>query len=159
MTIDVGHGRVAIVDAEDYERVAVRKWYGIARHCPGGPPLYYACSRGGTFLHRVILGAGRGQIVDHRNRDGLDCRRANLRFATTTQNAANRRPRPSAKGSAYKGVDVYRRGHYRLWRAQLCVEGRRYTAYRKTEREAAEAYNDLARQHFGDFAYLNEVAP
>ena len=46
-----------------------------------------------TPLHRFVLDAGPGDLIDHKNGNGLDCRRENLREATTAQNAQNQRPR------------------------------------------------------------------
>ena len=90
-------GKVAIVDADDYEWLSQWKW--SARFCNS---IWYAV-RGSTCggkrkdfsMHREILGlrAGDGREVDHINRNSLDNRRINLRVSTRKENCANRGPR------------------------------------------------------------------
>jgi hypothetical protein len=77
-----------IVDSEDLPKVGKWKWF------PQKKSSTFRCIRfdGKTSLrmHRVIMGAKKGQIVDHINRDGLDNRKSNLRFVTAKQSSANR---------------------------------------------------------------------
>lgn len=57
-----------------------------------------------VLMHRVILGAKKGQIVDHINGDGLDNRRENLRFVTHGQNMQNRRGATKRSKTGIRGV-------------------------------------------------------
>jgi hypothetical protein len=103
-----------------------------------------------VYLHRFILDAPLGVEVDHRDGNGLDCRRSNLRIATRSQNAMN----VEAKPQRFKGVIKNTRGH--LWYAQLWQQGKYYVSRgHKTEIDAAYAYDVLAREHHGEFAWLN----
>lgn len=88
--------------------------------------------------------------VDHKNRDPLDNRWANLREATRSQNNANTGLKRH-NTSGFKGVDWHKaRG---LWRAQICVNKQRMTlGHFETPEQAAEVYASAARQHFGEFA-------
>jgi hypothetical protein len=100
----------ALVDDEDFERFGHLSWYLESKP---GRALYASrnSSDGGTiYLHRSVCGCthGDGQIVDHRNGDGLDNRRANLRITTHAQNMRNRRPR-SFGTSRYRGVYRFKR--------------------------------------------------
>jgi hypothetical protein len=114
-------------------------------------------------LHRFIMCAPIGSGIDHINGDGLDCRRSNLRFATATQNAANRiKPVIGFRGmrptSRYKGVSLARRRRGRLvW--HLRIEHGSTVVQRdfSTEREAALAYNAQALEFWGEYARLNEI--
>lgn len=82
------HG-VALVDDEDYERLSAYKWilrkngYALRAYGPKHSRKY-------EYLHRAVMGAGRDdRIIDHINRDKLDCRKANLRFTDKSLNAHN----------------------------------------------------------------------
>src|SRR4051812_204373 len=99
--IPLTQGYVALIDDEDYERVAARKWH-VTNTGKSTPYAGTMVRRGKRIrLHRFLLDAPAGLLVDHRNRNGLDCRRENLRLATHAQNQSNLiRPR---KGT-YRGV-------------------------------------------------------
>jgi hypothetical protein len=88
------------------------------------------------YLHRAVLGLPPGDLlrVDHINGDTLDNRRANLRVATTAQNAQNQGSRGGS--SRHRGVtwDKSRK----KWMATATLDGRRRTIGRfGTEEEAA----------------------
>jgi hypothetical protein len=152
--IPLSRGLFALVDPEDAQRVlAFGKW---SAHRNGR--AFYACNnRGGktTHLHRFVLGIGDDRDVDHRNTDCLDCRKANLRTATTSQNNANRKKyhRLARSSSRFKGVDFHRG---RGWRARIRKDRRQqHIGYFVTESLAALAYDKAARELFGDFARVN----
>lgn len=91
------------------------------------------------YLHREILGLGGGdmRVVDHINRDKLDCRRANMRVITRAGNAQNLGSKPGsssvARGVTWDPIT-------RKWRAEIRVGGRRHRLGRfVTEADAAEA--------------------
>ncbi len=148
--IPLTRGMHTIVDAEDYETLRLYKWHAMQSG--------YAARRVGTriiLMHRVILNAPDGLMVDHINGDPTDNRRCNLRLATSQQNHFNRRPRKKAT-SQYKGVDWNSR--VKRWRVQIYANGKHMTlGYFKTAEEAALVYNEAARKYFGEFAFLNEV--
>jgi hypothetical protein len=117
------------------------------------------------YLHRLILNAPRSMDVDHANRNGLDNRRSNIRLATGAENGRNRTANRDRKHSPYKGVTWHDCKKYwpnasgdKPWRAYAKVAGRRvWLGYYATAEQAALAYNDYARSHFGEFARLNDV--
>lgn len=112
-------------------------------------------------MHRVIIAAREGQLVDHRDGDGLNNQRSNLRFATVRQNGAN--SRKTHGKSKYRGV--YWNVARNAWQAQISagpVAGRQKVLYLgryATETEAAHAYNLKASQLHGAFAGLNTLPP
>ncbi len=159
--IQLTQGKVALVDDEDYELASRFRWY-VERKANG----WYARRnirrpdgrKAKILLHRAILGAEPGVGVDHINRDGLDNRRSNLRWASTSQNGANRGLNANST-SGYKGVDFQKaRG---CWRALIECRGRRlHLGVYATPEEAARAYDRAAVEFFGAFARPNfqEVA-
>lgn len=147
-------GLFALVDDEDYEAiVAAGTWQ--ARPSNRGSTWYAARrsnkDRGSkqTYLHRFILGlgAGRNPMVDHRDGNGLNNCRANLRLASPSQNAASR---VGFNSSGFKGVTAAKNQWVvRLGRKGACI-GRFDDPV-----EAAYAYDVAARQIYGEFARLN----
>jgi hypothetical protein len=133
-------GRVTLVSPEDAGLLAQR-WY--AHVVKGG--VYAAHEEGEMHitLHGSIMGAG---LFDHRNGDGTDNRRPNLRPATNSQNAMNRRARGGPKGVWFEKD----RGK---WRAQIVVAGRVMWRERfDTEAAASDAYRVKSLQHHGVFS-------
>lgn len=150
--IALTQGKVAIVDDEDYARVASHRWhFAYNESLKGG----YACTyidKRLKQMHRFLLDANPDTFVDHANRDTLDNRRSNLRLATAQQNACNRRKKG---GSLSKYIGVYQVSSGR-WRAYVYVNRKRINAgYFEVEIEAALAHDRLAIQHHGAFASLN----
>jgi hypothetical protein len=103
-----------------------------------------------TLLHRRIMGAGKGQIVDHIDGDKLNNSRSNLRFCTKSQNAAN--SKKSGTMAPYKGIYRHKYG----WCAKIKADGKgMYLGFRKCPKEAALLYDAAARLYFGEFAKTN----
>jgi len=144
-------GRFAIVDAGDYEWLNRRKWQA-AYTCR----KFYANTKNGRngtlWMHRLIMNAPKGMVVDHINGNGLDNRRCNLRICTWQQNACN--SCPSRGTSRYKGVHFERATG--RWRATISCRGEHHNlGLYESEVEAARAYDRKAIELFGEFAYLN----
>jgi hypothetical protein len=146
--ITLTRGQVTLVDARDLPRVLPYRWFTCG---PAGGP-YRAMARVDgrlTYLHAVVLGV---KDADHRNRNMLDNRRANLRRATRSQNLANRAA--YGKHSRYKGVYPNKA----KWFAKIVKAGTVYFSPSfLTEEEAALWYNEKAKELHGDFAVLNEI--
>jgi hypothetical protein len=129
------------------------------------------------YVHRMVAEAfvpnpKDKPVVDHWNGDTLDNRVENLRWATRRENSANAKKRKartvtSGEGlkygpltSKYKGVSKQRKG-LKKWQVSCgtysAEEGTGYVGRYETEVEAAEAYNERAKELYGDFAYLNVI--
>jgi hypothetical protein len=138
---------VAIVDAADYEWLSGYTWTlcgGYALRHSGGKNF---------FMHREIMHAPPGMVVDHINGNRLDNRRCNLRLCTRAQNVRNAAKRPGCL-SQYKGVSRDRR--HNRWFATIYFEGRSIALdHFDDEAEAARAYDRAALELFGEFAWLN----
>jgi hypothetical protein len=98
----------------------------------------------------------KGKDTDHINGDTLDNRRCNLRVCSHQQNISNRKKQRNPTTSQYKGVHLDKaRGK---WHAKLRSHGRMvHIGYFTSEEDAAQAYNEAARKHFGEFARLNVI--
>lgn len=158
--VPLSRGMFAIVDDEDYELISKRKWY--ASQSRNG--VFYARSnivrdgrRTGVWMHRLIMGSPKGRI-DHKNHDGLDNRRDNLRMASLSENGMNAKKTALPRHSVWKGVSWSKR--FLRWVAYIRVNGcQKHLGYFRDEIEAAMAYNKAATQFFGEFARVNEVSP
>jgi hypothetical protein len=96
----------------------------------------------------------RSGLVDHRNTDSLDNRRANLRLATPSQNSCNSRRDKSKTCSRYRGVSFSKRKQ--KWFAAIRADGRKlWLGYFDNELDAAKAYDNAARKYHKEFACLN----
>jgi len=74
--IELSQGKIALVDDRDFEWLNQSRWYAKKN---GG--RWQAELIGGTPMHRLIMGATFGQIVKHKNPNGLDNQRKNLYFS------------------------------------------------------------------------------
>jgi hypothetical protein len=161
--IKLTRGKVALVDLEDYERLAQFTWLVWQDWITG---RFYAgrwsrkeeqAGRLGKSMipmHQEVLGKIEGFRIDHiRPNDTLDNRKTNLRYATASQNGANR-PAPSHNSSGFKGVCFSRREQ--KWRAYLTLNRKQiHLGFFKDKNQAARAYDMAALKAFGDFAHLN----
>jgi len=148
--------KVALVDDEDYEKLNQYKW-----HADKDKTTFYA--RRTTYcdgkqinvkMHRFIMNVSRGIEVDHRDFDGLNNQKYNLRTATRFNNNCNKKKYGKGSTSQYKGVGYYPR--YKKWLARIGLNGKRKClGYFDDEIEAAKAYDRAAIIHFGEFAFLN----
>lgn len=155
--IKLTQGQVALVDDEDYEYLNQWKWY--AQKSRG---TFYACrytKNEVLIMHRIILNTPFNMEVDHRDHNGLNNQRHNIRNCTRSQNHMNKDPRGSSK---YLGVSWDKSRN--KWRAFIQTRqisnGKRKTLFNgqyNTEEEAAIAYNEAAKRLHGEFANLNII--
>jgi hypothetical protein len=159
-TIQLTKGFVALVDDADFAAVSQYKWRALVDKRRG---KVYAVrkahgshsTRKSLYLHREILGVTDPTIkVDHRNGDGLDDQRGNLRSCTTAQNNMNQRKRINPLSSRYKGVCWHKRDG--KFQAEIKINGKsKFLGMFTDELDAALTYDSAAREHFGEFACCN----
>ena len=139
-------GHHAIVDAEDYEKIREYKW-----HRQKGRYTFYARRNGrksngvkglSVYLHRQVIGASDKSEVDHKNGNGLDCRKTNLVETTRSNNGLNSRV-PSNSSTRVKGVTWSKNA--KKYMAKITIEGKQtYLGYFKTISQAGKVV-DKAR--------------
>ena len=135
-----------LVDPEDEHFLGAYHWRPL--RCDH---TTYAHAGSGLLLHRLIMGAPPALQVDHRNGNGLDNRRANLRLATRHQQQGNQGSRGGT--SRFKGVSWDKKSG--SWLAQIRNPAKHYLGHFADEDAAARCYDMAAREFFGDFAQLN----
>lgn len=145
--IPMTSGYTTMIDDEDAERLQLT--YAYARHSQSAT---YAYNEGGD-IHRQVMNAKEGEIVDHINFDTLDNRKSNLRICTNRESLLHRRKwHKGVAISRYKGVKPNTGG----WLARgNCDEKCINIGNFNTEKEAAHAYDLFAIKHYGDYANLN----
>lgn len=109
-------------------------------------------------LHQLVYLYHHGFVpneIDHRDRNKLNNRIENLRPCTSSQNKGNIQLLPT-NTSGYRGVSLNSRSQ--KWHAQIKIHGNQtYLGRFDTPEEAALVYNEAAIEHFGEFAFLNNV--
>jgi hypothetical protein len=133
------------VDDSDYEYLSQWKWY-----LSDG----YAYSSERKKMHRVIMNAKDGEIVDHIDRNKLNNTRANLRIVDKEGNVHNQKKRANTKNN-YKGTQYVKK--LNLWQSRCRIYGNDYfLGYYKSEIAAAYAYNKKAME-LSDCILLNKL--
>jgi hypothetical protein len=147
--IPLTRGLWAAVDVRDFEWLSEYCWYAS----PSGGGKMYArrnTKTGTILMHREIMKTPKGMHVDHKDRNGLNNRRDNLRNCTPAENQYNKRPR--GKRSRFKGVYP----HGDKWQAMIKHKGELFNlGLFDDDVEAAKARDRKAYELEGEFAYLN----
>jgi hypothetical protein len=150
-----------MVDDQDFEALLNYRWH----HRKNGNTMY-ATTRffvGEKIIdidmHRAIMGILDPKIlIDHKDGNGLNNQRSNLRKCNRSQNASNRHHPKTGKlcTSSYFGVCFM--PSMRKWRAYITKDRKQISlGLHNKEEDAAKAYNQGAKKYHGEFAKLNKV--
>lgn len=169
--LPLSQGKVAVIDFSDFELVRGFKYYAYTP----GRITYAARSKASPVkavrqttvsLHRDILGLKTGdpRQVDHKDHNGCNNTRSNLRLCSNRENSRHRRSR---LGSTSKYLGVSLPTNRFKWRAVARWPGdsalgdgkKAYLGSFDSEVDAALAYDVFAREHYGEFANCNFPAP
>jgi len=149
--IQLTRGKVALVDDDDFKYLNQFKWhctstgYAARRTYNGKKSII-------TYMHRCIINPSQGLRIDHKDGNGLNNQKYNIRACTARQNSQNKK---SVGKSKYKGVyyDVAKK----IYVATMRANGERlYLGGFKTEIEAARKHNEAAILYHKEFASLND---
>ena len=154
--IPLTQGKFAMVDDRDFECISKFKWFAHKRE-----NTFYA-ERHVTIngrdiiqkMHQFIMGDNPLKMdIDHRDGDGLNNQRSNLRFCSRSENSMNRRSQRNSS-SIYKGVGWHK--GCKKWMAYIQVDGVLvHLGYFIIEEDAARSYDVMCIKHHGEFARPN----
>jgi hypothetical protein len=145
---------VALVDDDDYAALMKYRWY--VHVLPDGRCYAQRTiprpNQKTVLMHRQILGFPK-TAIDHRDHNGINNQRSNIREATRAENNRNGRIRRD-NTSGFRGVSYAPRRN--KWLSRIRNGERQVTlGYFNTAREAAYVYDAMAKKLHGEFASLN----
>lgn len=145
----------ALIDIEDIDKVKNYKW---TTHNNRNKTLYVLTSNANIsnkLLHRFLMNAPEGMVVDHINRNPLDNRKCNLRICTNTQNMQNCDMRKN-NTSGCKGV--YWAKDKNKWTVQIGLNGKtKYIGRFENYEDAVKARIEAVEKHYGKFSNDREI--
>lgn len=140
-----------IINVEDVEKIKGHKWYlsqGYAATIINGKMV-----RMSNFI--MDFTPSREEVIDHKDRDGLNNRKMNFRKCTTQQNSCNKKMQKN-NSSGYRGVTWDKANN--KWSVAIWINKKSIWLGRFNNKiKAAKAYNKAALIHHGEFACLNEI--
>lgn len=156
MPIPLTQGLFALVDGKDFEQLSKYKWYATKAQNTYRAIRHTSSKLGKRktiYMHREILNAPPEVDVDHRNHCGLDNRNTNIRICTRSQNNQNQEAM-RGETSKYKGVYWHKKAQ--KWHSQIKYNKKKiYLGLFNNEIKAAIAYDNKAKELFGEFAKTN----
>ena len=141
-------GKIAIVDDEDYEKINRQKWCA----CRYRKTFYAIRKKNNTnstvYMHRLIMNMTDNRKIDHRDNNGLNNQKENLRVCSDSENKCNR-GKTCVNSVGFKGVTPRRKKFV----AQIRKNNKNYyLGIFSSVEEAASAYDKAANLLHGDFA-------
>ncbi len=152
-------GQTILLDTDDFSWAKFYTWNFSRQNTSNGPMIYAyrRCVFQNHIIHikmeREVMEVEDGLVCDHINHNGLDNRKVNLRICSQQQNTWNKR-KSKNKLSKYKGVSWHKESS--KWRAYIAHDGKyHHLGFFDKEEDAALAYDESAKKHYGEFACLN----
>ena len=157
--INLTQGKVALVDDEDYDYLMQWKWLisksGNFIYAGRNVWMKKEHKYKMILMHRIIMNTPQGLDVDHIDHNGLNNQKYNLRNCTNAENKWNSSIRQNKK---YKGIRKRIENRSNPFEAYITFNGRFiHLGHFKTEEDAARAYNNAAKEYFGEFANPNII--
>jgi hypothetical protein len=159
-TIMLTRGYSALVDDSDFDFLSQWRWHVVISHSKHKTKVYAARNpgRGGcskyVLMHRVLMDASNTQKVDHKDGNGLNNQRLNLRLCSHSQNLHNT-GLSASNSSGFKGVSWC--SCAKKWRARFVTNRKEHhLGLFNTKEAAAMAYDLAIVSARGDFSVTNE---
>ena len=168
--IKLNNGMIAIVDKEDFRFLSNFKWLNIKKEQD-----WYAFTNVRTpekgksaiiYMHQFLIKADNCDCITFKNKNTLDNRKENL-FPISKGLSVSRTRKRRKNGehqltSIYKGVSGRRRSKRnngkRFWEARISYNSKtHYLGMFHSAKEAAKAYNEKAKELYGELAYQNKI--
>ncbi len=151
--IKLTQNKVAIVDDEDYERLNQFKWHScLSRNtCYAGRGIKIDSKNNKIYMHREIMNPPNGTQIDHRNGNGLDNRKSNMRACTSQQNGFNTKRAQKNNSLGIKGVSLVKK--INKFEARIMFNSKIIRlGYFNVMGDADSAYRIAEEKYFGEFA-------
>ena len=139
-------GRFVKIDAQDEKLLDAHNWHWI--NTGTVKPKWYLTTRINkttVYLHRMIMDAKKGEIVDHKDGKTVDCTRNNLRIVTPSQNRLNAASSAN-KSVKYKGVFQKKGSKTFYTMIQVTGQPKIYKGGFKTAKKANDWYIDKRKE-------------
>lgn len=153
--IPLTRGKFAKVDDADFDWLNQFKWRAVekCKNFYAVRHLRFKGVRKTVGIHQLLSAVMGFSRPDHKDGDGLNNQRHNLRRASKSENGGNRKLNCNSR-SGFKGV--YWNAESRKWRASIRKDGKsKYLGDFLAAEDAAHAYDAAAIKLFGEFARLN----
>lgn len=151
------HG-IIIIDLKDLDKIKNYTWF--TKKSMNNSYYVYASTtidkkEYKLSLHRFIINAQQGSVVDHINGNTLDNRKINLRLCSKNENNKNAKKNKRGTSSIYKGVTKRPSGRFGVY--IQCNKKTYCVGTYDSELDAGIAYNKKAVELFGEYAKLNKI--
>ncbi len=139
-TLELSSGDLVLIDDDVYDWAVAYRWGRLGGR-PGHPYVGRIENNRVFYLHRLVIGATHGEIVDHVDGDRLNNQRVNLRLVSPSENQQNRRAAKSNSTTGLRGVQFMGASNLsKPYRAVVIVDRKRHLfGYFATAQEAGEA--------------------
>lgn len=151
--------KIFTIDAEDYEKCKNIHWCIHKSQCGTDEIYFYAktndISIKKELLHRFLMNAQKGEIIDHKNKNTLDNRKSNLRKCDKSKNGQNRKKHSNNK-SGYTGVTWSKKDE--KWMAYIMVKQKFINLGYFIDIEEAAAFRKKAElNYFGEYRNMEQL--
>lgn len=145
-----------LVDTEDIENISANFNTVYVKPLRGNFYARGALNKWYEYLHRFVMHAPKGSVVDHINCNTLDNRKHNLRIISNAENQQNRSGATRANPSGKRGVSWNTKGS--CWRARVCTNGKEIYLGMFVSLEEAHLAVSLKRQQIFPYSEMDRAA-